>query len=257
MSATLPLDECTIAISGTFEVTHAAINDRIIALGGEPGKSVTANTTYLVSTQADLDKSTTKTKAALKHGIPIVSIDWLDQCEASLDHEDYQQYVLISGVAPARSTSAPRQGRSKRPVSPVPSPIIAPAPAPPLPVRKGRGKQPVASPNGSPVHAPAAMVPVPPKSKGKKRAASPDLSLPPAPAPDVKKAKTVAPKFGEGSVVKSKDVVVPLDENCFLTSYQVYVDDIGIVYDAALNQTNASNNNNKFYRVQVRALPMN
>ena len=32
---------------------------------------------------------------------------------------------------------------------------------------------------------------------------------------------------------------------------RVYVDPEGIVYDASLNQTNAGNNNNKFYRIQV------
>lgn len=31
----------------------------------------------------------------------------------------------------------------------------------------------------------------------------------------------------------------------------VYIDDNGLIWDAALNQTNAGNNNNKFYRVQL------
>jgi poly [ADP-ribose] polymerase len=284
MASTLPLDGCTIALSGTFDFTHAAINDTITSLGGEPAKSVTPATTCLVSTQADLDKSSTKIKAALKHGIPIVSLDWLNQCESSLDHKDPQQYALASGTALAPSASASasasrqatskksialdpspvlapapapvalRKGRSRKPVaSPSASPVLAPAPAP-VAIRKGRSKKPVVSPSASPVLAPAVMAPVTQKGKGKKRAVSPDLSLAPAAVPDTKKAKTVAPKFGESSVVKSKDVVIPLDDNCFLTSYQVYVDDDGVVYDATLNQTNASHNNNKFYRVQVRLL---
>lgn len=40
----------------------------------------------------------------------------------------------------------------------------------------------------------------------------------------------------------------------FLATAQVYIDDSGIIYDAALNQTNVGNNNNKFYRIQVKPL---
>ena len=47
---------------------------------------------------------------------------------------------------------------------------------------------------------------------------------------------------------------IPIDEGVSST-WHVYVDpDTGIIYDASLNQTNASNNNNKFYRVQVSIL---
>lgn len=50
---------------------------------------------------------------------------------------------------------------------------------------------------------------------------------------------------------KSKDPQIPLDEGCPLTTFVVYIDDSGTIFDASLNQTNASNNNNKFYRIQV------
>jgi len=50
----------------------------------------------------------------------------------------------------------------------------------------------------------------------------------------------------------SKPLQIPVDETCSLAGYQVYVDPgDGIIYDASLNQTNATNNNNKFYRIQV------
>jgi poly [ADP-ribose] polymerase len=52
-------------------------------------------------------------------------------------------------------------------------------------------------------------------------------------------------------VLKSRDVNIPLDEGCPLQTYRVYVDEEGIVYDASMNKTDASANNNKFYRVQV------
>jgi len=44
---------------------------------------------------------------------------------------------------------------------------------------------------------------------------------------------------------------IPIDEGVS-AAWHVFVDpDSGIIYDASLNQTNASNNNNKFYRVQL------
>ncbi|KXL45688.1 hypothetical protein M433DRAFT_66746 [Acidomyces richmondensis BFW] len=50
----------------------------------------------------------------------------------------------------------------------------------------------------------------------------------------------------------SQPLHIPVDENCTLAGYQVYVDPSnGIIYDASLNQTNAANNNNKFYRIQL------
>ncbi|KAI4719294.1 PARP-domain-containing protein [Aureobasidium sp. EXF-10727] len=44
---------------------------------------------------------------------------------------------------------------------------------------------------------------------------------------------------------------IPIDEGVS-SAWHVFVDpDTGIIYDASLNQTNSSNNNNKFYRVQL------
>ena len=93
--------------------------------------------------------------------------------------------------------------------------------------------------------------------KGKKRAASPDI--PAAPSKVSKRnpldtAPKLEPKVGDGSVLKSRDVNIPLDEGCPLQVYRVYIDEDGVVYDASLNKTDASANNNKFYRVQVMYL---
>ncbi|EMC94796.1 hypothetical protein BAUCODRAFT_149887 [Baudoinia panamericana UAMH 10762] len=50
----------------------------------------------------------------------------------------------------------------------------------------------------------------------------------------------------------SKKLVVPIDEQCPLASHRVFIDAVdGVIYDASLNQTNASNNNNKYYRIQL------
>lgn len=204
-----PLAGYSIAISGTFAGTNqTAVQGTIASLGATVAKSVTSDTHVLVSTPADVKKGSKKVQDAQSAAIPIVSLDWLDECATSQQQADLDDFLLVSNTS-----SAP-----------------TPAPAP----------------------APAANA----KGKGKKRAASPD----PASAPVHKTAKVappantpkLEPKVGEGSILKSRNINIPLDEGCPLQTYQVYVDDDGIVYDASLNQTNASHNNNKFYRVQVR-----
>lgn len=72
------------------------------------------------------------------------------------------------------------------------------------------------------------------------------------PAVETKEEKEVA----EGQFIKKKNVAIPVDEHCPLNStYQVHIDpDSGLIYDASLNQTNASHNNNKFYRIQASSV---
>ena len=52
---------------------------------------------------------------------------------------------------------------------------------------------------------------------------------------------------------ESGSLHVPVDENCTLAStHRVYIDENdGEIFDATLNQTNAGNNNNKFYQIQL------
>lgn len=99
-------------------------------------------------------------------------------------------------------------------------------------------------------------------TNGKKRAASGSGS--PAPSQDAaqsKKRKTLedrakdtAIKVGDGQNARSKKIHVPVDEYYPNSHYEVYIDDDGLIWDASLNQTNATANNNKFYKVQVGAL---
>ncbi|KAF1969654.1 PARP-domain-containing protein [Bimuria novae-zelandiae CBS 107.79] len=86
------------------------------------------------------------------------------------------------------------------------------------------------------------------KGKGKKCAAP--ASKTPKLGP-LGAAPKLEPKVGEGSVLKFRNVNIPLDEECPLQTYRVYIDEDGIVYDAFLNKTDASANNNKFYRAQL------
>ncbi len=102
----------------------------------------------------------------------------------------------------------------------------------------------------------SASAPAQKPGKGsKKRAASPDAS--PVATQDETESKKPKidekPKVGDGQNAKSKKIAIEVDEYCPLGgNYAVYIDsDDGTIWDASLNQTNASENNNKFYKVQV------
>lgn len=99
-----------------------------------------------------------------------------------------------------------------------------------------------------------------PTTNGKKRAASTSANGTPVPSQDAsqKKRKTLEDKpmtdnvkVGDGQNAKSKKIHVEVDEHCQAPHYEVYIDQDGLIWDASLNQTNASANNNKFYKVQV------
>lgn len=116
-------------------------------------------------------------------------------------------------------------------------------------------------------------------SKGKKRARtnSAEEDKPTLTSNDDNKQEPPAKKQKDGQKAKSGSIRIPIDEGCtvdrksrhhnntsrftldithWLTATaRVYIDDSGIIYDAALNQTNVGNNNNKFYRIQVEPLP--
>lgn len=201
-----PLQGCTIAMSGTFPgLTQTAIQARLKSLGAEFSKSITTETTLLITTAKDLAKNTTKVKAALDLDLPLVSIDWLEECESTQAKADEKKYSLAGGSSQSSVPSQPRM-TAKRPASPSPAPAVSTTSS-----------------------APAAK-----KLKSSKIVES-------------------TAQIGDGTNAKSSKLQIPLDEYCPLSNhqYQVYVSEDGTIYDASLNQTNASNNNNKFYRIQV------
>lgn len=103
----------------------------------------------------------------------------------------------------------------------------------------------------------AAAAPAPSQTNGsKKRVASPDASSASTEAASQAKKPKINEnaKIGDGQNAKSSKIAISVDEYCPLSSYQVYIDDDGLIWDASLNQTNASANNNKFYKVQVRTI---
>ncbi|KUI70443.1 Poly [ADP-ribose] polymerase 2 [Cytospora mali] len=110
--------------------------------------------------------------------------------------------------------------------------------------------------NGS---GPAATSAQPPPAASKKRQASPTIvDSTSVSKPPPKKAKLGSdaedgkvPVLGHKQIATSRDIQVPVDEYCPYTGYKVYIGDDNVIWDAALNQTNAGKNNNKFYRIQL------
>lgn len=104
----------------------------------------------------------------------------------------------------------------------------------------------------------------------RKRVASADVDDDPSQQTQTKKKAKAAPKktktaeddepkakvedvaaAGKSNIATSKDLNIPLDEMCPNSNFKVYIDDNATIFDANLNQTNSSANNNKFYRLQA------
>ena len=122
------------------------------------------------------------------------------------------------------------------------------------PASKAKGK--AASKPASSSSAKSATKAAPKKTaaKGKaKKAATPSEDEDEAESEEEKEVKKEVKKSAAKGK-KKKALVIPIDEYCPLVNYKVYIDDTGLPLDASLNQTNASNNNNKFYRIQVSIL---
>lgn len=223
--ATPPLDGCTIALSGKFDSinhNHSSLESLVRSLGGGFSKSVTKNTTHVVCTQEDYDSEATKVAHAKTKDLKIVGPNWILEAENKKTKPNEEDYSY--GAKPSKSTKT--NGAIKAPSSRKRAAVAAKS-----------DDEADDEPKTKKAKATKAT-----KAKGK--AAS---KADPEPE-ETKEEKVVA----EGQFIKKKDVTIPLDEHCPLSDHIVYVDpDSGMIYDASLNQSNSSNNNNKFYRIQV------
>lgn len=216
---TPPLEGCSIATSGRFPgITQAALATRITSLGATVASKVTADTSFLITTEKDYESNSAKVKSAATHNVPVVTIEWLDECESTgmlllsmsrslcsfafLDKKADETQFLLSSSSNSTSTSQQKvNGSKKRPAS-------------------------AASPS--------------PAAQDASQSKKPKIDL--------------DAKVGDGQNAKSKKLVIPVDEYCPL-AYEIYIGDDGTIMDASLNQANASANNNKFYKIQVDLFP--
>ncbi|KAK4245549.1 poly polymerase catalytic domain-containing protein [Corynascus novoguineensis] len=256
-AAKLALQGCKIALSGTFPgTTHATIKARAEALGATCVSGLTDDATHLVATENDYSKPSPKVTKAESLQIPIVSLDWLSACEEKNKKEPEKNYIPGKTTGDdATQREAAKSASSQNGISTTASSTNT----------RKRAASPAA--NGA---ADNDTAPKPKRTRGRKAAAakadadddvemqdSNDTTDNQPKEEEKSKAKVVERAVGEGQVAKSKDIQIPLDEGCHFLTYKVYIDDSGVIYDGSLNQTNASHNNNKFYRIQLLVNPQN
>jgi poly [ADP-ribose] polymerase len=226
--ATPPLDGCVLTISGKFDYfkhTQASLEQLVKSLGGSVTKSVTKTTTHVVCTEDDYNSSTAKVAAGKAKDLPLVSPEWIFESEKQNKTIDPQDHVW--GSDSAKPSDSQANGKKR-----------------PLMVSKSDDD---AEPDTKKAKTNGAKT-----AKAKGKAAQADAEPEAEAQAETKEEKEVA----EGQFIKKKNVAIPVDEHCPLNAtYQVYIDpDSGLIYDASLNQANASHNNNKFYRVQASSV---
>ncbi|ENH68847.1 Poly [ADP-ribose] polymerase 2 [Fusarium oxysporum f. sp. cubense race 1] len=265
-----PLDGCAIAVSGKFDDvghSHSSLEALIRKHGGSFTRSVTKATTHVVSTQDDFNSQSSKVTAAKDKGLPVVDPLWLIDIDSNGNKLSADDYTWDSASKSNGTAKATTNGKSKKRSPPAAddedeeeesqpkskrarSTSVAPkSKAKPTAVKRStKDKAPVEDESEEEEA---------PKTKAKPKAAAKKggkgkAAVKDEPEESLEEEKVVA----EGQFIKKKDVAIPLDEHCTLPTYQVYVDpDSGLIYDASLNQTNSSANNNKFYRIQVLKNP--
>ncbi|OLN89070.1 Poly [ADP-ribose] polymerase 2 [Colletotrichum chlorophyti] len=259
--AAQPLDGTVIAISGTFEKKRAELESWLSSLGAGIAKSVTKKTTHLIATEEEYNAVTTKVSAAQKNSIPIISLEWAEECESQgskvaeddFDFANQKKQTSSQKKNPAPATKlSNRNGAAAQSSASQDSASQSQSQADAVPKangsRKKRTKDDAQSDeeNHAQPNAKKQKVANGTKKKGASTTPAdgtdtkPDVKKPVAAAADAKTSKPVAPKAP----------VIPLDEGCKIQG-NVYIAPDGVIYDASLNQTNATNNNNKFYRIQL------
>ncbi|KAF5021335.1 hypothetical protein F66182_6635 [Fusarium sp. NRRL 66182] len=286
-----PLQGFAIALSGKFDsinYNHATLEAVIRKHGGTVTRSVTKTTTHVVCTEDDFNDATTKVAAAQTKGLPLVNPSWIidtDEKDTKLSADDYiwSSAPKTNGTAKATANGTKSKKRSSPAVDEeeeeeeekpktkrARSTSAAPqSKAKPKTTKKGtKAKDEVKEEPEEEEEEEQPQTKAKPKTtkkgaKAVKDEPEDDEEEPKAKAKATKedsKAKAAEPEkkpeeekiVAEGQFMKKKDVAIPLDEYCTLPTYSVYVDpDSGLIYDASLNQSNSSANNNKFYRIQV------
>ncbi|KAK1778689.1 PARP-domain-containing protein [Copromyces sp. CBS 386.78] len=212
-----PLEGCRVVFSGPFSGGQDQHKTTVQSLGGNTiGTAIVQDVTHVIYSDKVANKISDKVRQAHAMSIPVVSIDWLLKTKEKNARQPEADYALDMSSLDAASNASV-------------------ADADTAPQKDGND------------------------SKGTKRKRSP------SPSPNrnavvrhgtnaeetPKKSKLESSKaVGEGQVLKDKTMQIPVDTGAPYT-YQVYVDSDGVVYDASLNLTNSTGNNNKFYRLQL------
>lgn len=107
-----------IALSGVFpgRRSHSNIEEELInALGATLAKTVNRNATHLVTTEADFDKPSSKVAEARNKSVPMVKIEWLEDCLAQSQILDDAKYSF--GTSSTKGTATTTNGKGKHAAS--------------------------------------------------------------------------------------------------------------------------------------------
>ncbi|KJF60509.1 polymerase [Coccidioides immitis RS] len=236
----------TVVLSGTFPgYKQADLKNLIETNGGTFSAKVTDDCTHLVCTQKEFENNGTKNKQASSiTGISIVSSAWLFESVSSKKCKKESEYLWSTlNKTQAAATSAPNG--------------TADATAATNPRRSARNSQaqaqsqtqPQPQSQPQPQHQTKSQAKAP--KKNNKRALD---STTGGTITDTAQADTEPPakKKKETKAETQRKIDIPVDSGFSnRQNYHVYVDPDGLIYDAALNQTNRMNNNNKFYFIQI------
>lgn len=211
-----PLKDCVIALSGKLDETHAKIGALIKKNGGKHSTKVSGEeegwwVTHLVTTAKHIEAQAEKVQEASK--FPDIKIVNFDWLTTSINSQLRADEAQFSFD---QTPSSPDDTTSS----------MGPT----------NSKQ-----NGS-------------RGKGRKRPRSPSPINDHSSESGAEEAEEQPPAKRHKDVQRanSGSLVIPVDETCPLAgTHRVYIGEDGMIYDAALNQTNAGHNNNKFYRVQL------
>ncbi|KAF5012989.1 hypothetical protein FDECE_996 [Fusarium decemcellulare] len=242
-----PFDGCAIALSGKFDSydhNHSSLEALIRQHGGSVTRSVTKATTHVVCTEYDFNDGTTKVAAAKAKDLPLLSPGWVIDTDSKGVKLNADDYAWTDAPKTNGATNGTTKSTKKRAAKAEEDEEEEEEDQP----RTKRSRSAAADSKPKATKATKATKAKTTKASKAKAAVKDESEEEEVEEEEVKEEKVVA----EGQFIKKKGTAIPLDEGCTLPTYQVHIDaDSGLIYDASLNQTNSSHNNNKFYRIQV------
>ena len=209
--STMFFNGCVFVVSGKFSVSQGFIKSLITDNGGKVVDKWSSSVTHLCTSIETVTQATDKVQAAQAASVPMVSLDFIEQCVAK---------GMVVPLAPYLLGSAP-------PVS-------------------GKQKAPPAA---------AAAAPAAKKAKAGTKAAAAAAAA--APASDSDSDDDSVTPVAVAPVAKTKTAVrkgnCAVDAECPLAPSTHVLEQGKEVWDALLNQTDISgdNNKNKFYVLQL------
>ncbi|OAQ97872.1 hypothetical protein LLEC1_07713, partial [Akanthomyces lecanii] len=251
-----PLEGLRVVVSGHVNVSDYmphGVEYLLGNLGAVQENRVVNAVTHVIATREDYLKNATKVRNGKEKGLHIVRGAWLTECDRTQTLVDVDKHTWANVIeqeqklkdAREEYLAAQKAGETngadkKRPIA-------------------------VANPNGAAADGEDNVQeedeePKPKKvrvSRSKKQDVVKDEDEEMKDAVEDEAAQQLQDEDAQGAKRDDgqnakKALVIPVDSFCTLPGFEVYIDpDSGVIYDASLNQTNASNNNNKFYIVQL------